>query len=337
MIAVRHMQRGVVFWDVMQSTRTGGIALAIAITAALTVRTLNDWALVVYLVSMTVAFVVGGVHFGPKRAAWPFAAIMAVAWVTVALRPTDANWSTAFIGPAAAVAYLVGRPVAESALRWLVPTYAAHAGLIFLQAAQGVYRPSGIAITAPLAGGLLAVGTIYALSQPKLRPLAPVLFAATVFTGSRWAVVVAVVAVGAMILAGKVSSRPLIVALGIVAVGVVVGIGFQRDGFGMWTQHAIYRLVLDQWPSLLPGGILAEFGGNHNTLTRIATEAGLLAGLAWLSLLGLAIWRGATHTGWWLLCVLSGLGIMDYYIWRPMQLAPLFWLLIGLNVKRTHD
>lgn len=239
---------------------------------------------------------------------------------------------------------------------FLVPVFLVHAGLIIWQGlthwhgVSGVLvrdgLPTGLAHNSNLAAGFLTVGIIYMLTSPKLRWLTPPMFMALLFTGSRWGLVVAVVAVLAMAVTRRISWVPLLTTVGalllaVFMLGTLTPGGYQVAGFDSVAgvihggdRGLASRMAVPHIPSFLPSGV-AEHSGLHNVPLRIAVESGIAAAALWvgITLWGLLKWRNGAV--WWILLTLVALSMLDYYTWMG-HLGGFWWLSIGLLVKKER-
>ncbi len=254
------------------------------------------WGLVIILV-LVFAAIPGSLLWGSGN--WPLSAGVAI-WMAPSI-----------------VFYLTSN--GEKVFAWLVPTWVVHAGLIVYQAFverwtiyddnTGVVirsgtDPSGLAVNGNLAGGFLVLGMIYLL-HTKHAWLAGPLAAALLLTGSRWAVIVAVVIVVLMLLTGRLKIKAALISGGLLflASGILwftypvasfVVAGFDSVGAlvtPLQNGEIGSRLAVPHIPSLLPTGI-AEHPGLHNVPMRIAVENGILAALVWVGVTSYALFPG---------------------------------------------
>ena len=67
---------------------------------------------------------------------------------------------------------------------------------------------------------------------------------------------------------------------------------------------------------------------------RIAVEDGLVAGVLWLGITGLALVRRPLASGaWWMMAAVVLLGMLDYYTWMG-HLVGVWWLCLGALLRK---
>ena len=240
-------------------------------------------------------------------------------------------------------------------LPWLMPVWFIHAGMIIFQGFTDVrsipasavlipgLTPTGLTNNGNLAAGFLVLGLIYMLTSRHKWAAAPLMMA-LLFTGSRWGVLICVVAILLMAVANRIDGRTLAMgALGLIAAFLLIGLitpyGYRIAGYESFAAivHSMNgdvatRLAMPHLPSFLPAGI-AEHPGLHNVPLRIAVENGILAAGLWVLISGWALTRQVGSTAWWLLLTLVLLSMLDYYAWMG-HLGAFWWLLIAVLAQK---
>jgi hypothetical protein len=223
-----------------------------------------------------------------------------------------------------------------------------HAVVIIIEGLTNYYVERGITIwegsvtgfshNANLAAGLLIMALPFAMKDRWQWAWVPLLMA-MVFTGSRWAFIVALFIIVAMNLTSAISLRGVIMA-GFSFIGAVVLMqsftpataeiaGVSNFGhLSAGISDILVRLNPVGWPNLLPYG-LAETSGLHNVPMRIAAEYGVIAAVIWVTLTIWALTRMRGTPAWWLMLTISLLSMLDHYTWRP-HLMGLWFLALGL-------
>ncbi len=309
-----------------------------------------------------------GLTFGYVYASWtrrPLWAIIAIGVIlvsTAAAIPGTMIWgdgglenNIVMLGLMAPLAGLFFVQDVYRILAWLVPFYLLHSLIVIYEGAvHQVYRTAGVASNPNAMAGFLALGAIYMIHHPRLRWLAPLPITAIAFTGSRWASVVLILVLAAMLIKTRLSLRQMTVA-GLVLVILVVpswrliaanfrlmeqGEGQQLSATAEITRHIGVALAKRQQTdgrvaSLLPSGSTFANTGLHNVPARIASDTGLLAAAAWVILTGAAIWRRRWTSEGWLILTIGLLAMMDTYVWLT-QLAPLWWVLVAGVANRQQ-
>ncbi len=252
-----------------------------------------------------------------------------------------AAWMTPFIifplvRPSNIMPYIVPGAVAQTAI------------LLYQGMIQGSYRSEGIIHNPNPAAGFLVIVSAYLLTT-KLRLLAiPMMASATLFTGSRWAVLVIALLLILVVIRGLVSWRFILLTSSIV---FLVAIVYQdtilpslrvpylagADTASTWRDTEV-RLKIERLPSLIPkGDVGIGLGPSHNVPLRIASEAGILAALIWM---GLSLRRVFPIRSWtglqWAFVALLLLSMMDYYTWIG-SLGSLWWALASTRERKEKD
>ncbi len=306
---------------------------------------------------------------GPLWAAGAVATILVshlVALPLAATAQTGETFTRALLMLPLVGLYIIGPH--PRAWAWLAGFGIVHAGALIASGAMGAVRAGGFMPHNPnLAAGVLVLTAIYFVHRRS--PIAFIPLAAIVFTGSRWASVVALVVIVAMLAKDRMTVRKLIGAAVIVgALGAAshwgpVHAGYRLNGLvslaGQAVHDASVRLELSPLPNFIPQGSMPS--RQHSTIIRIAVETGILSAVAWIALTLAALIRTNAHPQnesntrphdkthvpikcsyiadrqlhRWLLLAVVGLGAMDYYIWLA-QLAPVWWLLVGALVNQPY-
>ncbi len=174
---------------------------------------------------------------------------------------------------------------------WLAGFGLIQAGAVAAGSLAGAIRAGGLTPHNPnLAAGVLVFTAIYFVHRRS--PLALIPLAAILFTGSRWASVVALVIILAMLAKDRITVRRIIGAgVIVVALGAASQWGPVHDGYrlnglvglaGQAVHDASVRLELSPLPSFIPQGSVPS--RQHSTVIRIAVETGILSAVAWLAL-----------------------------------------------------
>jgi len=240
----------------------------------------------------------------------------------------------------------------RSVFNWLLPAVLFHAGLVIYQGWAHWYwfdqflirtdAPTGLANNGNLAAGFLVLGLIHISTSKSYSWLSAPVLVALLFTGSRWGLIVGVVALVAILVSQRRSWRVLaavLVALGTIIIAVIAS-PFSYGISGLDSLLASVRgvngeiatrLAVPHIPSFLPSGV-AEHPGLHNVPLRIAIESGVLAAGLWVGVTAWTLLRGRGGTAWWMLLALVSLSMLDYYSWMG-HLGGFWWMLVGVLSK----
>jgi hypothetical protein len=183
-----------------------------------------------------------------------------------------------------------------------------------------------------LAAGLLVMCLPFAVSG-RWRWAAIPLLTGVIFSGSRWAFIVASMMVMGMgfkevmpirwVLGGLGSLLGAIALIGLFTPYTADVAGFNSFTYGLTVLSDIgVRLAISEWPNLLPYGI-AETAGLHNVPMRMAAEWGIISAVVWV---GLTLWglsRKRFSPAWWLMVAILLISMLDHYTWRPHLMG--FW------------
>ncbi len=229
-------------------------------------------------------------------------------------------------------------------LPWLVPVWALHVGMVTWERLTEVgNRMGGLAINQNVASSFLLLGAIY-LVHTRFKWLSVPLLVAILFTGSRWATLVAAGVFAGIFICRKIRWRYLLVGMGI-SVAVVSALqwdtiiqGYRvHDDTGLApVGEMIQRNRTDiayRW-TLPPGSLILVPTGYigsslHNVPARMATETGLLSALAWLGFTIWGLWRFQRLSArWWMLLTVSLLSVMYFLTWLG-PLGAFWWLLLS--------
>ena len=198
--------------------------------------------------------------------------------------------------------------------------------------------PTGFSHNPNLAAGLLVMCLPFTIKGRWLWASIPLL-AAIIFTGSRWAFIVAGIIVLSMgyknvislkwVLGGVLSLLGGIVIMGMFTpfTAAVESSNSIAEAFTIASQIEV-RLGMAGWPNLLPYGI-AETDGLHNVPMRMAAEFGVISAAIWIALTIWALTKHRYTPAWWLMIAVALLSILDHYTWRPHLMG--FWFVaLGL-------
>jgi len=226
----------------------------------------------------------------------------------------------------------------------LIPFCYLQAGLMTWQwFIEGMGRPTGLAFLNANAGSsFLLLGALFLVTQPKYKWLSVPLFMAIPFSGSRWVAVVGVVILGLIFLSKHVPWRYVLVGIGSILI-VLFGVqhtellaAYRVTDSATTTTEAIKEHI--EWrltakddlfsPAIfIPKGFINS--QLHNVPIRMATETGLLSGLAWLAVGGLVLIRRPPFDyAWWMMLAVCLLSMMYYFTWLG-PLGAFWWLLVS--------
>ena len=224
----------------------------------------------------------------------------------------------------------------ERILGWLVPCWIAHTAVLAYQYIGGQEWPhdyTGLAQNVNIGAGFTLLGIVYALATRRhwlSLPLATSLLA----FDSRWALMTFAFILSGLGLAGQVSR--LTILLTVLAALTAYMILTPDLQVSPWASHIKERFALTFWPKLWPLGFVTP-EGVHNLPLRMASELGIIAGVAWVGASALALWYAPRFsTCWWLLATVVCLSMMDYYFWMPVQLTPVWWILVSMGAKEAR-
>lgn len=218
----------------------------------------------------------------------------------------------------------------------------ASAAYAVIQVVQGAPRALGFLSLNPnaLAGFLTITGMHWLIAGRGSRSSiagASLILAGVPMAGSRWAMLVLGVAMVVLVAKRMVLDRSALVAAGVLllmGLCVLAGVG-RMEYLGEFSHlsDALARQQLTVLPSFIPAGFLGPLleDGGHNAFLRVAVEAGWVGLVVFMGVLVIAYVR-ASNTVRPVIALLVVLGLMDYYVWGPFQLAPLLWAYAGLGV-----
>jgi len=311
------------------------------------------------LLSLTFCWYLGflglGYTYAPKRISWsPVKAIVglivisALVAVPVSMLVDRSFPATAF-GASLTVMlfFLMFIKNGQRIFYCLIPVWLGQAALMtwewFYTEAP---RVGGLAHNVNAGSAFLLLGALFVIHHPRLKWLAIPLLVPILFSGSRWTVVVAVTVFGLIFLARHIPWRYLLV--GVLAAFIFVGLA-QYDSIassfltGRGTndntgtlvkqngQDIAWRLSPGEPPTI--GNVFIPMGFTdsqlHSVPFRMAVETGVLSGVAWLLVGGIALYRRPRcGFDWAMLLAIGLLSIMYYHTWiGPMGLF--WWLLVG--------
>jgi len=237
-------------------------------------------------------------------------------------------------------------------LAFLLTGYAA------IQVAAGAQRAVGALSLNPNAlAGLLIVSAVHWLTTSRSNASlwgSWFILMGVPLTGSRWGMLVLSIIIvylavrrvvsfkGAILLSTVVAIYVAILLTGALRFDPIIVDGASDSATASLETHQ--RDALERWyvppelfPTLVPQGFLGPLGfgaGGHNTFSRVAVETGWLGISLFLGVIALAFSR-ANKALRPVLGVFLLLGMADYYIWGPFQLAPLMWAFFGLSTQRV--
>lgn len=225
----------------------------------------------------------------------------------------------------------------------LIPIWIIHPVIMSVQwVAHITSRPFGLTAQANAASTFLLLGAIFIAHHPRYKWWCIPLLTATLFSGSRWTVIVAAICFGGMFLRGHLKGKWLASAIVLTMAAIII---VQQDGIKTafridptWHEttdrnasdvrwrFTPAEALLTPW-NLLPLGFIDS--QLHNVPLRMVTETGLLSGLAWVLVSAMALYRQPRRGyRWWMLLAVCLLSMMYYATWiGPM--GAFWWLLVS--------
>lgn len=223
---------------------------------------------------------------------------------------------------------------------YLRPVFFIHAGVTVWHGLFIDGRASGITGNPNPAGAFLVLGSVYFLCG-KNKWLALPLMGALPFTGARWSLFVVLAIIIGLTIARHLNWRYMASALILgafiwILAGDSLAEKYRVPELSLIPVHLngdiSARLPLIRTPSFAPRGHTDDGPPNetpHNVPLRMAVETGILSGLAWALLGGLALWRTPRFdVSWWLLLAVVMLSMFYYFPWIE-RMGGFWWLLIG--------
>jgi hypothetical protein len=247
----------------------------------------------------------------------------------------------------------------ERVLTWIAPVYLLHTGLIYAHAVLGLgprgddARIMGLSGNPNPAAAFLVLGAAFFLGG-RYKWMALPLIVAVPLTGARWAALV----MGGMLLGWALRTYPLRRVVIVGAAGTVLLLAVMQSPVGdMYrigdvaslpvelVKDIKHRLPIVHNPTIWPRGFADDprvkdadgktYQTPHNVPLRMATETGILSGVAWIGLTGWALWRRPRlDTVWWMLAAVAALSMMYYFPWIE-RMGGFWWLLIGIRAKQV--
>jgi len=289
-----------------------------------------------------------------------YAALVLAISGTVAVLTTPNAW----VGAAWQAVWLwimVGVLVAKTTpliWAWFTPYLYVIAGSVFADGlVNGGPRYEGLVNNPNNAAGLMALGATYLLTT-KYKWLAIPLLAALPLTGSRLAVATVVAVLIAQLVLRKVPAKQWAAIVLVSAICAAPWWGESRAGLrlpeigqresitaAVGTFNAVgqvtakgaidagKRIALRPEPAQEIGWRpYGPSGGDssHNTVVRIAIEAGIIAAIAWIFLTLRGAWLSRKAAMLPVLLVLLMLSTLDIYLWVPPTLSSIWWTAMGM-------
>ena len=319
---------------------------ALSLTAHLLIRDFHSPWLLVAWGAMGMGFVTAGDVRWPPR--WVIVGMAALLFFQFLAAAGSILWGSGqwvrtmgIAGWGAPLALFAFAPRGERILPWMIPTVAVHAIIV----ASGLISPanheiyqfarirSGLTLNPNIGAGLLVIGIVYLVHRGRWGLVfAGLLFVALLFTGSRWALLVAMGVSTLMLLPRQKHWSSRIGILAALTLIIALLLTVPALGAQQWRTVApdlSTRLLIPSSSLMgLPRGVIGT-SGLHNVPLRIIAEDGIFAGIIWLGLTGWALTRQPGSSTWWVLITVVLLGMLDYYVWMG-HLGGVWWLTIGI-------
>jgi hypothetical protein len=326
-------------------------ASGVALSASFFMVGFGDWAMVA-----TVAGVVWGLAFlGPaKMPGWAVLSIAIIMGSTAgAMYFADAKVAaTAMtIWVALMGAVFIMRHTMHT-VWWTMPAAGVQAGALWYDRIMlpDVARVSGLMTNSNPAAGLMVLASVLLLTHKRTQWLAIPFLAAIPMTGSRaavgaMAVMLMVLAMKRAIGGQKVLAITVVVVLATMPFWGTMTHGLRLNGDAATiVQTTIENVRLRVAPeeikeaeTILPAGPGTDISNQHIQVMRISQEVGILAGLAWVTILFGAMWQRQAHPAWFMLFAAALLTIFDMYFWIPAGLTVMWWMLANIQLQEKAE
>ncbi|MEE8306837.1 MAG: hypothetical protein V3R81_06200 [Gammaproteobacteria bacterium] len=336
-------------WWAAIPNRVWEAAAGTALSSSFFIVGFGDWTMVAFVsgVVWTLAFVGRG-----SLPRWAVAS-MGIIWGSTVAAVYFADLTVAAITMAMWVTLMAGVFLSKITVRvlwWTLPAGAIQAVALWYDqiTLAEPNRQLGLMSNSNPAAGLMVLMSVLLLTNKRTQWLAVPFLATLPMTGSR-AALLTIGAILCLLLINRVIHwrkwAAIILTTGLVTVpfwGTMEG-GLRVGGPAL-VESATNRTIGVvgsaaepaigmQRPGWLPNGPGADGDMQHNQALRIASEAGIVAGLAWCALLMGALWKKRYGPAWYVLGAAASLTVFDYYFWMPPGLAVLWWMLLNIQLQ----